>query len=123
MRFWDHYTERFGEDANERVKAAAEHIAASNIMQGDALRMTTVGDSRVENQPLILTEWGLRVGGKFARRLYEYRELTQVRPSEPLSLFDRHAEPITDEDGKPVFLVQHVRDLPIIHYLKLADGA
>src|SRR5688500_11831988 len=42
--FADHYNARYGKQARDECLAAARHIVNCNILQGDALKMTTVGD-------------------------------------------------------------------------------
>ena len=111
--FQDHYELRYGAKSKPAVIDAATHIVGCNIVQGDALAMTGP-----KGKPLILTEWALIGGGKFKRRLYAYEELTPVEDKG--SLFASASEPVHNEEGTPVFIAQHVRDLPAVHYLNLA---
>jgi hypothetical protein len=112
-QFEEHYRERFGVSASEKVIGAVRLILRCNIIQGDALRMTAPS-----GEPLVLTEWSLVGRGRFKRRLYEYRELVP-HSDQGASLFGQAAA--HDEDGRPVFIPSHVRDLPTVHYLNLAE--
>lgn len=51
---------------------AATAVLAVNIVQGDALKMTTAGD-----EPITFPEWGYLGLGKFQRRDFRYDSLTQ----------------------------------------------
>lgn len=119
--FADHYQARFPKHAKPGVVAAAGCIVRTNILQGDALKMTTVGNKVYPAQPLVFTEWSLLPGGKFKRRLYEYYDLSQPPPSALSGLFVAASARLTDEDGKPVYIPRHVADWPPVHYLKLAE--
>jgi hypothetical protein len=111
--FQEHYEERYGNTVRTDVVGAARHIVECNVLQGDALRM-----SGPDGGPLVLTEWALVGRGKFKRRLFEYRELTP-HPAEAGSLFA--AEPVHNEEGKPVFVARHLKDLPLVHYLDVPN--
>lgn len=117
--FADHYTSRYGKRAKPLVLAAARTIVRCNILHGDALKMTTVGDAVHPARPLVFTEWSLVGGGKLKRSRYEYHDLTQP-PPEPASalFFPANARP-TDEEGKPVYIPCRISDLPAVKYLDL----
>lgn len=117
--FADHYMARYGKQANPEFLAAARHIVRCNILQGDALKMTTVGDKVLPARPLVFTEWSLLGKGQFKRRRYEYRDLSQPSPDAASGLFSASATGITDEEGRPVFFPCKVGDWPAVHYLKL----
>lgn len=55
------------------VKGESEHVLRVNIVNGDALTMTTA-----EGQPITFTEWGYLGKGKFQRRDFRYDTLTQM---------------------------------------------
>jgi hypothetical protein len=118
--FTDAYTTRFGSQARPAVLHAARHIVRTNIHQGDALAMTTVGDKAFPARPLIFTEWSLLPNGQFKRHLYEYRELPPDSQKERPALFAAASQPIVnDHDGQPVFIANPLKALPLVHYLKL----
>lgn len=118
--FADAYSKRFGGKARDAVLAAARVIVRTNIVQGDALTMSTSATGRLKPEPLVLTEWSMFSGGKFKRRLYEYRELLRTGPEDAGPLFAAPPPKIMDEEDKPVFVTRAVGEKPAIHYLKLA---
>lgn len=119
--FSEHYSARYGKQCKPEVLAAARVIVRCNIVQGDALKMTTVGDKVHRARPLVFTEWSLLPGGKFKRRRYEYHDLTQPPPEASSGLFVPANARIVDEDGKPVYIPCKVADWPAVHYLKLGE--
>jgi hypothetical protein len=57
---------------------AAERVLAANIVQGDALSMTTVGTTpETRGHPIVFPEWGYLGKGKYQRRDFRYDNLTQ----------------------------------------------
>jgi hypothetical protein len=120
--FAEAYISRFGKKAREAVLDAARHILRCNILQGDALEMTTVGDKVMPARPLIFTEWSILSGGKVKRWRYEFRELTRPLPGAAPSLFEDDVEPLFCEAGKPVFIARPLDSKPVVHYLKLAES-
>lgn len=65
---------------------AAASVLAVNIVQADALTMTTV-----EGEPIVFPEWGYLGTGKYQRRDFRYDALTQ-RASFEGTLFDMFEE-------------------------------
>jgi hypothetical protein len=120
--FVDAYCQRFGANARDAVVAAARIIVHTNIVQGDALTMTTTSTRRRKTEPLVLTEWSMLSGGKLKRRLFEYRELLRTEQEDAGPLFSAPLPKITDEEGKPVFVTRAVGEKPAIHYLRLAES-
>jgi hypothetical protein len=51
---------------------AAKRILAANVVEGDALSMTTVG-----GEPIVFPEWAYLGKGKYQRRDFRYDNLTQ----------------------------------------------
>ena len=66
------YLDCSGEDV---FGQAATQVLLTNIVQGDALTMTTTGDSP---HPLVLSEWSYLGRGKYQRREFSYAKLTQM---------------------------------------------
>ncbi len=57
---------------------AAERVLAANVVQGDALTMTTVGTTPdTHGHPIVFPEWGYLGKGKYQRRDFRYDSLTQ----------------------------------------------
>jgi len=119
--FKDHYTARYGAHAKRECLAAARYIVGCNILNGDALKMTTMGDRAIPARPLVFTQWSLLPGGKFTRRRYEYHDLTQPPPASLSGLFLSSTARPTDEEGKPVYIPLKVADRSPVHYLQLGQ--
>jgi hypothetical protein len=67
-------------------QAAAKAVLAANIIQGDALTITTA-----DGKPIEFPEWGYLGSGKFQRRDFRYDSLTQ-RSSMQGTLFELFEE-------------------------------
>ena len=65
---------------------AAERVVSVNIVQGDALTMTTTG-----GKPIVFPEWGYLGRGRYQRRDFRYDALTQ-RASFQGTLWDHFDE-------------------------------
>jgi hypothetical protein len=65
-------TKFLGADARGIWGQAASVVLAANIVQGDALKMTTV-----DGLPITFAEWGYLGRGKYQRRDFRYDSLTQ----------------------------------------------
>nr|WP_155048980.1 N-6 DNA methylase [Microbacterium sp. ZXX196] len=59
-------------DAPDEWIRAADAVLAANIVQGDALKMTTATGA-----PIVFPEWGYLGRGRFQRRDFAYDNLTQ----------------------------------------------
>lgn len=71
---------------------AAERVLAANVVQGDALSMTTVGTTpETHGHPIVFPEWGYLGKGKYQRRDFRYDSLIQ-RASFQGSLWDHLEE-------------------------------
>lgn len=71
---------------------AAERVLVANVVQGDALSMTTVGTTpETHGHPIVFPEWGYIGRGKYQRRDFRYDSLTQ-RASFQGSLWDHLEE-------------------------------
>lgn len=66
------FTDFIGEDSDHTWSAAARAVLAINIVQADALTMTTPS-----GEPLTFAEWGYLGAGKFQRRDFQYQDLTK----------------------------------------------
>lgn len=73
--------------ADAMLTRAAERVLAVNIVQGDALAMTTV-----TGEPIVFPEWGYLGRGKYQRRDFRYDALTQraAASEEMLAHFEEH---------------------------------
>jgi hypothetical protein len=118
--FVDAYAARFGARARGDCIDAARLIVRTNIFQGDALAMTTVGDAVHPARPLVFTEWSMLSGGLFKRRQFEYHQLVKPDADSSPALFGTGAEGHDSNHGEKVFIAKSIRDLPLIHYRALA---
>jgi hypothetical protein len=66
------FTAFIGANAEVSWCRAATVVLAANIVQGDALKMTTV-----DGEPITFPEWGYLGRGKYQRRDFRYDSLTQ----------------------------------------------
>ena len=76
------FSKYLGVDLNDPVYSAAKRVLDVNIVQGDALTLTTAS-----GEPIIFPEWGYLGKGKFQRRDFLFNDLTQ-RSSITGSLFE-----------------------------------
>jgi SAM-dependent methyltransferase len=86
-------------------------ILDRNIIWGDALTLQTVGD---DPQPIVFSEWSLVNGSMIKRRDFTFHEL--------LSYAGTKEKPLFSDLGEEVFFPEPVREYPLTHYLKVADG-
>ena len=68
----DTFTNFLGRDSDEQWSRAAQKVLEANVVQGDALTMTTTG-----GKPITFPEWGYLGKGKYQRRDFGYDNLTQ----------------------------------------------
>lgn len=80
------FVEYVGADAGSEWAKAAQVVLAANVVQADALTMTTT-----TGEPIVFPEWGYLGTGKFQRRDFRYDALTQ-RASFEGTLFDMFEE-------------------------------
>jgi hypothetical protein len=80
------YTTYLNAEDDDEWRRAARTVLEANIIQGDALTMTTAG-----GEPITFPEWGYLGRGKYQRRDFRYDSLTQ-RSSFEGTLWDHLAE-------------------------------
>lgn len=66
------FTDFLNLEKDDKFVKAAEKVLQANIIQGDALTLTTT-----EGKPIEFPEWGYLGNGKFQRRDFRYDSLTQ----------------------------------------------
>ncbi len=93
---------------DDELARAARAVLEVNIVQGDALAMTDAN-----GHPLVLPEWAYLGRGRFQRRDFAYRELTQ-RSLSAGTLFD-----VFDDDA----LFAPERTWPVLKVSDIADLA
>jgi hypothetical protein len=80
------YSEYLGVESDDPWALAARNVLRVNILQGDALTMTTVEGGHIQ-----FPEWAYLGAGKFQRRDFRYDALTQ-RSSIQGTLFELFEE-------------------------------
>lgn len=96
---------------NGALVASIQFVLRRNIIHGDALSLKTVGD---QPHPIVFSEWSLVNGTTVKRRDFEFHEL--------LSFAGIKGKPLFSDLGEEAYFPEPVRDYPLTHYLKLADG-
>ena len=119
--FIDAYRGQFGESCRRPTIKAAQIIAQANILHGDALAMTTIGDNKTSTDPLVFTEWSMVSGGRFKRRLFEFQHLVRSAEDTTGKMFSGGIDAIDADHGQTVFIEKPVGDLPLIHYLRISE--
>lgn len=71
-----------GTDVGDEWFGAAHAVVHANIVQGDALSLTTA-----TGEPITFPEWGYLGKGKFQRRDFRYHSLTQLSSFDSDTLF------------------------------------
>ena len=91
-------------DADDVWSRAALHVVDANIVQGDALTMSTN-----EGTPIVFPEWGYLGRGKYQRRDFRYDSLTQrAAASEGLFAHFEEHEIFTPVRTYPAMTVQEL---------------
>lgn len=91
-------------DVGDVWSRAASTVLAANIVQGDALAMTTAS-----GEPITFAEWGYLGRGKFQRRDFRYDSLTQrASASEGLFAHFEEHEIFTPVHAYPPMRVQEI---------------
>ena len=80
------FTAFIGAKAGDEWMRAASLVLSVNIVEGDALAMTTVGTSQeMYGHPIVFAEWGYLGRGKYQRRDFRFDRMAgrgSVRPGE-----------------------------------------
>lgn len=71
-------------DDKDDLYRAASYVLSQNLVHGDALEMKTP-----DGKPITFAEWGYLGKGKFQRRDFRYKSLTQSAQFSALPLFKR----------------------------------
>lgn len=85
---FDEFVATDGENEHGEWHRAAEAVVAVNIVQGDALAMTTS-----TGEPITFAEWGYLGKGQYQRRDFRYDTLTQLSSFGDDTLFGAESNP------------------------------
>ena len=102
---------KFPGQFSEELAVSIQFVLQRNIIHGDALSLKTVGE---KPHPIVFSEWSLVNGSMVKRRDFEFHEL--------LSFAGIKGKPLFSDLGEEAYFPEPVRDYPLIHYLRLADG-
>jgi len=116
--FDQQYLSLFQKKAKEECRSAVRYILERNIIQGDALTLTTVGE---KPQPIIFSEWSLAKRSLMKRRDFTFHALMPDRKSKELSLFSRLRQPKYSDTGEEAFIPMPVKEYPLTHFLRIAN--
>ncbi len=105
---------KFPGQFSEALAASIQFVLQRNIVHGDALSLKTVGDQPHPPHPIIFSEWSLVNGSMVKRRDFEFHEL--------LSFAGIKGKPLFSDLGEEAYFPEPIRDYPLTHYLRLADG-
>ena len=110
-RLLDIVKTKFPGQFSEELAASIQFVLRRNIIHGDALSLKTAGD---QPHPIVFSEWSLVDGSMVKRRDFEFHEL--------LSFAGIKGKPLFSDLGEEAYFPDPVRDYPLTHYLRLADG-
>jgi hypothetical protein len=115
MRLFDmfdqQYTALFGAAAAEECRTAVRYLLERNIIRGDALTLTTVGQNP---QPIVFSEWSPVNGSLLKRRDFTFHELLDHNAV--------RATPLFSDLGHDVFIPTPVREYPPTHFLRIVNA-
>ena len=107
---------RFKKSAKNACRDAVLYILERNIINGDALLLTTVGE---HPRPIIFSEWSAPFDNSLLkRRDYTFSDLLQGNETPQQSLFiEEHYSDL----GQRAFIPKELTSFPLIHFLKVRD--
>ena len=113
-RLLDMVKTKFAGQFSEELAASIQFVLQRNIIHGDALSLKTIGEKPHPPHAIIFSEWSLVNGSMVKRRDFEFHEL--------LSFAGIKGKPLFSDLGEEAYFPEPVRDYPLTHYLRLADG-
>jgi len=116
--FDQQYSSLFQKKAKEECRSAVWYILKRNMIQGDALTLTMIGE---DPQPIVFSEWSLVKRSLIKRRDFAFHELLPDGNSKELSLFAISRQPKYSDTGEEAFIPMPVKEYPLIHFLRVTD--
>ncbi len=116
--FDQQYSKRFKRRTKEKCRRAVWFVLEKNIIWGDALTLSTVGD---DPQPIAFSEWS-PVNGSLKRRDFAFRELIPEKRASAPSLFADRDQSLRSDLGDPVFIPLPLREYPLVHFMRVWDA-
>ncbi len=112
----ERYTALFKGKAKEACRRSLRYIFDKNIIWGDALSLTTVGENPHQ---IIFAEWTFPLHNSLIkRRDFVFAEL--LPPDGQPGLFSRNL--YVSDKGERVFLPTETHSYPLVHFLKIAEA-
>ena len=109
--FRTEYESVYKQNANPDCLKSAKFILDHNIEWGDALTLMTVS---AKPQPIVFSEWSAVNGSMLKRRDFSFKNLLAHESMRDLPLFS--------DLGDDVFIPTPLKEFPLVHFLKVADG-
>lgn len=110
--FDEQYSALYKQHCKEECRNSVRFILQRNIIRGDALTLTTVGNG---GEPITFSEWSAVNGSMIQRRDYTMTNLMENQPIDGLNLFS--------DLGDQAFIPVPVREFPLTHFLKISEHA
>ena len=104
------YLRLFKGKSQDDCRESVRYILERNIIHGDALSLTTVGETP---RPVVFSEWSLVNGSMLKRRDFTFHGLLSHEAIREMPLFS--------DLGEDVFIPTPEKEYPPTHFLKLAD--
>lgn len=109
--FETEFLELFKNKTKDNCRGSVQYILSCNIIHGDALNLTTVGD---DPQPIIFAEWSPINGSMIKRRDFSYQSIIQNESLTDLEVFS-----LISDSGEQVYIPTPVKDYAPVHFLRL----
>jgi len=109
--FRTEYEGVYKQNTNPDCLRSAKFILDRNIEWGDALTLMTVS---AKPQPIVFSEWSAVNGSMLKRRDFSFKNLIAHESMRDLPLFS--------DLGDDVFIPTPLKEFPLVHFLKVADG-
>ena len=109
--FRTEYEGVYKQNTNPDCLRSAKFILDRNIEWGDALTLMTVA---AKPQPIVFSEWSAVNGSMLKRRDFSFKNLIAHESMRDLPLFS--------DLGDDVFIPTPLKEFPLVHFLKVADG-
>lgn len=109
--FKNEYESLYKQNTNPNCLQSAKFILDRNIEWGDALTLMTVS---AKPQPIVFSEWSAVNGSMLKRRDFSFKNLIAHESMRDLPLFS--------DLGDDVFIPTPLKEFPLVHFLKVADG-
>ena len=109
--FKNEYESLYKHNTNPDCLKSAKFILDRNIEWGNALTLMTVS---AKPQPIVFSEWSAVNGSMLKRRDFSFKNLIAHESMRDLPLFS--------DLGDDVFIPTPLKEFPLVHFLKVADG-